>query len=767
LTRRRLPRSLTVALSFLALSAAFQARGLSRDWLLSEASILKNYPLWATHGVTGRRPRWLPDVDYVRYYAPYAAFIQRELRAGHLPLWNPYIATGVPVVESAQPALFFPLTLLLLPLPFEHAITVMAIVRVAVGGAGTFALARVLGCRLAEAALAGALFMLSPFHLTFRFNSIDNVAPLLPLLLAVSELTLRGASLRRCGAAWSLLATLMFLGGHPETAVHALGVAWIYHLLRAALPGPRPERARRTLRAVVFLGSCTALAALGAAVALWGQIAMILDWHASEVRGAFRYRRLPPVHLLSFLLPSFFGASLRAYVGTVALVLALGGAVGRGSPFPAWPWLVIGGGPLLAAYGLWPVAPVLEALPLLRLANHVWLIWMVHLALAILAARGLRTLGSSATRLAMTVAVALYALALIVLATRGFPGLLPGFARPELRLVLRPAVCLALTGIVIMTARSLAKGRTGAWLVAGLVIADVYTAWARSPRPWSAAFPPPPPVLSLVADPPGSSRTYLPDELMPLDANMVYGLPAIGAYDPTISRRTLTLLHLAGLRSFLDHGASAPEEVQPEGLRLLSLLNVRHVIVGSPLTDPVLGARLKEVSRGPLAVYRNPGALPRVFAVERARVAATPDEALAFLQDPTVDLAREVILEEPVEQPVPAARGAPGRDGVPEARMLDYGPGRARIAAETSHGGYLVFSETFTPGWHATVDGEPAAVLRGDYALTTVPLPPGRHEVILFYRPLAVVLGSAATGLTTLVLLAALLPARSRRDDPT
>jgi uncharacterized membrane protein YfhO len=44
---------------------------------------------------------------------------------------------------------------------------------------------------------------------------------------------------------------------------------------------------------------------------------------------------------------------------------------------------------------------------------------------------------------------------------------------------------------------------------------------------------------------------------------------------------------------------------------------------------------------------------------------------------------------------------------------------------------YLLVSETWYKDWHATVDGRPAPVLRGDHALITVALPPGAREVTL------------------------------------
>ena len=77
---------------------------------------------------------------------------------------------------------------------------------------------------------------------------------------------------------------------------------------------------------------------------------------------------------------------------------------------------------------------------------------------------------------------------------------------------------------------------------------------------------------------------------------------------------------------------------------------------------------------------------------------------------------------------------------------------------------YVLVSENWFPDWQATVDGVPARVLRGDYALITVPVPPGAKRVELTFRSAAYRTGKTIS-LLSLVLLAAiaLLPLAWRR----
>jgi uncharacterized membrane protein YfhO len=55
------------------------------------------------------------------------------------------------------------------------------------------------------------------------------------------------------------------------------------------------------------------------------------------------------------------------------------------------------------------------------------------------------------------------------------------------------------------------------------------------------------------------------------------------------------------------------------------------------------------------------------------------------------------------------------------------------LRASTNKPGYLVMSEIFYPGWKATVDGEKATILPGNFLFRVIPLNEGEHEVHLFF----------------------------------
>jgi uncharacterized membrane protein YfhO len=68
--------------------------------------------------------------------------------------------------------------------------------------------------------------------------------------------------------------------------------------------------------------------------------------------------------------------------------------------------------------------------------------------------------------------------------------------------------------------------------------------------------------------------------------------------------------------------------------------------------------------------------------------------------------------------------------------------------------GVLVVTDTFGPGWQATVDGAATPVAPVDLAFRGVVLPAGPHAVVLRYVPVATYVGLALAALALAVTVA-------------
>jgi hypothetical protein len=96
------------------------------------------------------------------------------------------------------------------------------------------------------------------------------------------------------------------------------------------------------------------------------------------------------------------------------------------------------------------------------------------------------------------------------------------------------------------------------------------------------------------------------------------------------------------------------------------------------------------------------------------------------LRDPAfVPFSTALVHDGPLE---PTSGGSVSGVGVRERR-----PGEVVVATEGDGSAWLVFSEMYYPGWHATVDGAPVPVRRADVALMAVPVPAGSHTVRLWF----------------------------------
>jgi hypothetical protein len=154
-----------------------------------------------------------------------------------------------------------------------------------------------------------------------------------------------------------------------------------------------------------------------------------------------------------------------------------------------------------------------------------------------------------------------------------------------------------------------------------------------------------------------------------------------------------------------------------------------------------------------IRVLENTAAFPRAFIVPSARVAPSHQSGLDEMVHQPFQPDQEVVLSDDATTEVPgflANRGGRGR-----ATVTGYASDTVRIHTSATADAWLVLSDTFYPGWLASVDGQPAAVLRGDVLFRVVPVPAGEHDVEFRFEPSSVKLGLAIS-LASLVLLVGL-----------
>jgi hypothetical protein len=162
------------------------------------------------------------------------------------------------------------------------------------------------------------------------------------------------------------------------------------------------------------------------------------------------------------------------------------------------------------------------------------------------------------------------------------------------------------------------------------------------------------------------------------------------------------------------------------------------------------------VHSGDVKIYKNLDALPRAFVVHQAEVISDDDQAIARMRDPAFELAQTIIL----------ADGEPlAGEGHATAEIVQYAPEEIVVDARSDAPGYLLLTDTFYPGWRASVDGGPAEILRADVAFRALRLEPGAHRVEFRYQPALLRWGGWISAGALLLLLCGLVWALWRRKD--
>lgn len=185
-------------------------------------------------------------------FYPWRILALAALRAGQVPLWNPYLGNGAPLAANLQSAIFYPPNWLYFLGPVEWLMGIIAVLHVLWAGLGMFAFARTLGLRPFAAAVSGLSFMLSGYLIArLGFLSMTTAYAWLPwLLLGVERIV------TRCRLADALLLGLMLglqlLAGHAQTSFYS-GLALVaYAAFRIGVINRKERQERENKSGFLF-----------------------------------------------------------------------------------------------------------------------------------------------------------------------------------------------------------------------------------------------------------------------------------------------------------------------------------------------------------------------------------------------------------------------------------------------------------------------------------------------------------------------------------
>ena len=347
----------------------------------------------------------LPGDDLTQNF-PLRVLAGHEIRSGHLPLYNPYIWSGAPLLAGWNAGAAYPFTFLFAIVPPVAAWTLNMILTWAIAGTGMFVFLR--ACRLGcGAAVLGALSFAFAGAMSAQVAHFGLVAGMswVPVqLLCVLRLTGPRSMSSRLAWTGALAGAfgLTILAGEPRAIDDAGLIVGLYAAWQIARLGRRFGPAALSVAAGLALGAC-----LGAVQWIPGLAVVATSQRGASSVALFSSGSLPHRWLLLMLVPDLLGGSgsfgqppffanynlaeVTGYVGILPLVAAFA-LLARVRLRPRPPeWLVWHGvalaGIVLALGGNTPVGDLLVHVPLLggqRLQSRNILV--ADLALAVLLA---------------------------------------------------------------------------------------------------------------------------------------------------------------------------------------------------------------------------------------------------------------------------------------------------------------------------------------------------------------------------------------------
>lgn len=705
-------------------------------------------------------------------FVPWRTYAFELIRQGWLPLWNPLLGMGAPLLANYQSALLYPPNWILAFTAAGWGEGLLVLAHLVFAGAGTVLLLRRLGLGPLGQAVGGIAFA-SCSYLVARagFFSLNAAAAYLPWLVLCADLAAEaarsGPSFRWLGAAGALAGVigLQALAGHAQSMAYSLVFAAAWSLWRAASQAGGRAAGRLAL---LWLGA--GVIGLGLAAA---QLIPTAEYLVESSRGsglpetgALTYS-FWPWRTLGILMPGLFGSPAAGdywgygnywedalYLGVLPALMAVTAALRPGRLGPqarrmrTFLLLAAGVAFLLALGSNTPAFPFLfRSVPFFDIFNAPTRINLITtFSLALLAALGAELWARPAgralywTRLGTAGAGGVFLLG--AAATFAPTGLRESFGRS-----------FAQVGLWLMLAGLLALrwparvGRRWIFIVAVVVTLDLVVAGlGLNPSTSAAIYQGTTPLATATGDGhrlylfPEAERVLKFDRTHRFDSfqtdldpqwlresglpntTMLDRLPSADNFDPLLPARYIDWILALGV---------TPAARQDQRLQLMDV----GWVGGEVRSEP------------PWVSYRRLPGARRAWLVPRAIAAGDPAEALRILAAPDFDPERQVVLEAPRE--ISRRQGGEGAAEV----LVSSDPNRVVVEVQAPAGGWLLLSDTWFPGWSASVDGAPADAYPADAAFRAVWVPPGSSSVIWDYQPASFRSGLVVTAAALILLI--------------
>jgi hypothetical protein len=714
---------------------------------------------------------------------PWSIYNGRSYRDGEVPLWNPYAGAGAPHLANFQSAPLDPLLAPVHALSTVRAWDLSLLLAYALALAFSFALGRVLGLGVLGAVVCSVGFGLSGFVFVYGNNHWARPYLYIPLLLTAIEWGMHERRIR----GWVVSAAgiaLLTLAGMPEVTAIVMLVVGVYLISRLAFVCGWKQR-------VVLAGWWTSASAVGLLIAM-PALLPFLEYlsvahtkHGADSGAALR--RLEFRQLVNLGIPYLGGyprssrgsatSDVADWTGVAVILLATIGFAGKRASIRPAQWaslisfVVLAGIVYDFTYLNWVSGlPGFERIIFKRFGHPA-----VVISIVVLAGFGIRRIADGSVNLRR--ASGLVAGVTMLLAWSWYLGrqttALAGSMHNARWLLLAIAAAIAIlsaaTLSVLRPSRRLLAGVLGVVVVCGEVLLLAPTnIYPRRADPFAE-----PAWLALIRErstPQLTDRYYGDYAKLAAGTSTAMALQDVRVLDAIVVERYWNMIQGFVEPEFTGTHFGRAHSTRPyiEGNPMADLLGVRYHLTDRPLDPAELSDRTRLLGvAGSTYVYERESRLPRAFAVPFVTVVADESaahEALARLGTRQDD---GMVLLDRWDPSILAIVEATGDDAAALANLTRdaacgeattaitrYSAHRVDVVVDADCAQLLVLSDTYYPGWKASINGVTAEILPANIAFRSVVVPPGRSMVTFEYISEPFQLGVVLSACGLLILVA-------------
>lgn len=728
--------------------------------------------------------------DTLNQFLPYKSVALEAIRSGEVPLWNPYLFSGSPMLADPQNSLLYPSQIFFFFLQLPIAFAVTHYVHVFILAFGTYKLLRLYCDQLPS--LAGTFAFTFSGSVFVRaaggggFPHVQTLAWIPWIFFCLESYWFRRNPLWMIACA--VVIAMQVMAGFPTFAFYTMLTVGIYLLYR--LVSLIIQRRWRFALETILWGSIMFLIAAMVSAVQWLPTAEFISL-ASRARpdiGFVQQNSMPVINIITSILPELFGSALtqtaiqetywaehNIYIGGLSVILALLYVVQlrNHKNIDSAVYLLLTIVSLIIAFGAHNPAYIwlFNHVPgFSQLADPGRMTILFAFFLSIVSALGVQYLAdwlpTASTRIRSLLKWSAIGLSLCLLCGL----LILTFGRDTLTVIAEPmiqhrygpeaieklqeldtlyntqiltisiflGVSLAASFLIYLRMHSRLSARRFILFCLLIIIVDVGFFALRMTSRIDLFNSLEEEIHVDVKQSPAYLTTFNHEtdrfRVLPLNSmafnnqGSQYRLSAITGYNPLILKSYMQLLGV--IRDSPIDPADRVPMITSYNSPLLKLLNVKYLVSYELLQDEQLDLVYKDYPY----VYELNQPENAAFMVYHAEFFENDEQVISRINEPSFEPTRTVLLDQGLQE-ISFDTIQTSITPVSHISIHDSTYNSLTIDAYTESPGWLVVSEIYYPGWKAYVDEEETPIHKANLALRTIYLNSGNHEVKFIYEP--------------------------------